>query len=60
MLENYHTGPTGGHYHTKRTAQKILELGFYWPTLLKDPQRYVQSYGNCLRSGNISYCDEMP
>ena len=60
MLEYCHTRPTGGHYHANRIAQKILESCFYWPTLFKDAQRYVQSCGNYQGFGNISHRDEMP
>ena len=60
ILQHCHAGPAGGHYHANRTAQKVLESGFYWPTLFRDAQRYVALCGNCQRSGNISRRDEMP
>ena len=60
VLEHCHIGSTGGHYHANTTAWKVLEVGFYWPTLFKDAQRYVQNYGNCQQLGNISCYEEMP
>ncbi|KAK5844852.1 hypothetical protein PVK06_000993 [Gossypium arboreum] len=60
ILEHCHSGPIGGHYSGNRTAHKILEAGFYWPTLLKDANRYVATCNKCQRIGNISKHDEMP
>nr|GEW86005.1 reverse transcriptase domain-containing protein [Tanacetum cinerariifolium] len=31
-----HSGPTGGHYGANYTAKKVLDSGFYWPTIYKD------------------------
>ncbi|XP_027060968.2 uncharacterized protein [Coffea arabica] len=31
-----HSFACGGHFGPKRTARKVLESGFYWPTLFKD------------------------
>ncbi|XP_070008315.1 uncharacterized protein [Nicotiana sylvestris] len=31
-----HASPYGGHFEGVRTATKVLESGFYWPTLFKD------------------------
>ena len=31
-----HDGPCGGHFVAKRTAIKILQVGYYWPTLHQD------------------------
>ena len=60
ILHHCHAGPAGGHYGANRTAQKVLEAGFYWPTLFKDAQQFVTSCDNCLRVGNISRRNEMP
>ncbi|XP_024965836.1 uncharacterized protein K02A2.6-like [Cynara cardunculus var. scolymus] len=42
------------------TASKVLQSGFYWPTLHNDAQNFVKSCNECLRSGNISRRNEMP
>ncbi|KAK5846533.1 hypothetical protein PVK06_002824 [Gossypium arboreum] len=60
ILEHCHSRPAGGHYGGNKTAHKILESGFYWPTLFKDPNRYVISCDKCQKTGNISNRDEMP
>ena len=36
ILEKGHASPYGGHFARVRTAQKIFQSGFYWPTLFKD------------------------
>jgi hypothetical protein len=40
--------------------QKVLQSGFYWPTLFKDATKFVLSCDECQRVGNISRCNEMP
>ncbi|KAJ9553349.1 hypothetical protein OSB04_017394 [Centaurea solstitialis] len=60
ILENCHKGPTGGHYGANLTAKKVLESGFYWPTLFKDAHTLLKSRDACQRIGNITKKDEMP
>jgi hypothetical protein len=38
-----HDGPCGGHFADKRTTYKILQSGYYWPTIFKDAKKYVAS-----------------
>ncbi|GKB78057.1 reverse transcriptase domain-containing protein [Tanacetum coccineum] len=53
----YH-GPTGGHYGPNVTAKKVLDLGFYWTTIIKEAHTLVQLYEACQKMGNISkLCD---
>ncbi|GKG07856.1 hypothetical protein Tco_0333688, partial [Tanacetum coccineum] len=33
--------PTGGHYGPTTTAKKFLDLGFYWPTIIKEAYTLV-------------------
>eukprot|EP00253_Pinus_taeda_P029515 PITA_29515 len=41
ILLTCHDGPYGGHFTTKRTAFKILQVGYYWPILHQDVRRYI-------------------
>ena len=41
-------------------THKVLQSGFYWPTLFKDARKFVLSFEECQRIGNISRCQEMP
>ena len=47
-MEKCHASPYGGHFAEDRTAQKILQSGFYWPTLFKDYFEWVKHCDNCL------------
>jgi len=60
ILGHCHAGPTGGHHSANITARKVLEAGFYWPTLFRDAQCCVKNCDRCQRVGNISGRDEMP
>ncbi len=41
ILLTYHDGMCGGHFAAKRAAFKILQAGYYWPTLHQDVKRYI-------------------
>eukprot|EP00253_Pinus_taeda_P035854 PITA_35854 len=60
ILMTYHDGPYGGHFVTKRTAFKILQAGYYWPTLHQDVRRYINQCDRCQRMGKPTPKDEMP
>jgi hypothetical protein len=53
ILRKCHGSAYGGHHARDRTAQKVLQSGFYLPTLFKDARRYVLSCDKCQRVGNI-------
>jgi len=55
-----HNSPYGEHFNGERTAAKVLQYGFYWPTLFKYAYTHVQHCENCQRTGNISRRHEMP
>ena len=52
-----HSSAYGGHTATEKTARKVLQAGFYWPTLFKDTREFVLKCDKCQRSGNISRRD---
>ena len=60
IMEKCHASPFGGHFAGDRTTQKILQSGFYWPTMFKDCFGWVKHYDDCQRMGNISRRNEMP
>ena len=60
ILFHCHTSSYGGHTSSSKTAAKILQSGFYWPTIFKDSQNFVLSCDSCQRTGNISRRHEMP
>ncbi|KAL4290245.1 hypothetical protein GQ457_14G018310 [Hibiscus cannabinus] len=60
ILEQCHSAPYGGHFGGNRTAAKVLQSGFYWPTLHRDAQLFCQQCDRCQRTVNISKRNEMP
>ena len=60
ILDKCHASPYGGHFTGDRTAHKILQSGFYWPTLFRDYFVWVKHCDKRQRIGNISRRNEMP
>ena len=60
ILNDYHASPYGGNFSGERTAHKILQSGFYWPTLFRDCAEWVKLCDRCQKIGNISSRNEMP
>ncbi|GJU05075.1 reverse transcriptase domain-containing protein, partial [Tanacetum coccineum] len=50
----------GGHYGPNITAKKVLDSGFYWPTIIKEAHTLVRLCEACQKTRNISKRDEMP
>ena len=50
----------GGHYGVTKIATKVLECGFFWPTLFIDAREYVLYCDRCQCTGNIFKRQEMP
>eukprot|EP00253_Pinus_taeda_P007727 PITA_07727 len=47
VLQELHDGPAGGHFGADTTAQKIIHVGYYWPTLFIDTHKYVRKCRSC-------------
>jgi hypothetical protein len=47
ILEETHEGIVGGNYAGKATAQKVLRVGLWWPTIYKDSKEYCQNCDVC-------------
>jgi len=60
VITHCHSLPTGGHASSSKTTSKILQCGFYWPSMFKDVHRFISSCDSCQRTGNISRRNEMP
>nr|ACY01934.1 hypothetical protein [Beta vulgaris] len=60
ILKHSHSLPCGGHAGPSKTVAKVLQSGFYWPTLFHDASMFVKSCDACQRTGNISRRHEMP
>ena len=60
ILNHWHTLPCGRHFRGQRIAAKVLQSGFYWPSLFKDAHLFVSTCDKCQRMGSISKKDELP
>nr|GEU42919.1 reverse transcriptase domain-containing protein [Tanacetum cinerariifolium] len=60
ILKDCHYGPIEGHHGLNYTAKKVLDFGFYWPTIYRDAQDLVKSCDVYQRQGKILQRDEMP
>ena len=60
IVNECHASPYGGHFFGERTAHKILQSGFYWPTIFRDCTEWVKLCDRCQKIGNISSRNEMP
>ncbi|CAN6476444.1 unnamed protein product [Victoria cruziana] len=60
ILSFCHAKACGGHYSGKKTAAKVLQSGFFWPTLHKDAYIFCKQCLGCQQMGSISRRDSMP
>ncbi|XP_074288008.1 uncharacterized protein LOC141613165 [Silene latifolia] len=60
IISHCHDMPSGGHGSSRKTAARVLQCGFYWPSLFHDVATYIKGCDKCQRSGNISRRHEMP
>jgi len=51
VLQFYHSSTLGGHLGIQRTDRKVLDCGFYWPTIFKDAWRIYCTCEPCQRAG---------
>lgn len=60
ILHACHDEPCGGHFAAKRTTHKVIQAGYYWPTLHRGTEEYVSHCDECQRMGKPTKRDEMP
>ena len=60
ILAMCHSSTCGGHFAARKTADKILQSGFYWPSIFKDAHRFYTECLQCQAAINISKRDKMP
>ncbi|XP_038891742.1 uncharacterized protein LOC120081139 [Benincasa hispida] len=47
FLAECHDSPYGEHFGGQRTAVKVLQSGYFWPTLFKDAREFVRKCDPC-------------
>jgi hypothetical protein len=60
VLKACHDEPCGRHFADRRTGHKVLQMGYYWPSIFKDAKKYVQACDSCQRMGRPGQADEIP
>ncbi|KAI3749744.1 hypothetical protein L2E82_20360 [Cichorium intybus] len=60
ILRHCHSYACGGHFSAKKTGHRVLQSGFFWPSLFKDAYTYVKACDRCQKMGGISRRDMMP
>jgi hypothetical protein len=47
LMREFHEGICGGHFAPTSTAHKIIRVGFYWPSILRDPYATIRKCVSC-------------
>ena len=51
ILFQCHGSDYGGHFATFKTVSKILQAGFWWPTMVRDPDAFIAQCDRSQRRG---------
>ncbi|RVW59112.1 Retrovirus-related Pol polyprotein from transposon 17.6 [Vitis vinifera] len=54
ILSHCHENACGGHFASQKTAMKVLQSGFTWPSLFKDSHIMCRSCDRCQRLGKLT------
>jgi len=54
VIKLCHSKACGSHFSSKKITAKILQYGFYWPTMFKDIHVFCKACENCQKLGFIS------
>ncbi|RVW61762.1 Retrovirus-related Pol polyprotein from transposon opus [Vitis vinifera] len=54
ILSHCHESACGCHFASQKTAMKVLQLGFCWPSLFKDALTMCRSCDRCQRLGKLT------
>jgi Integrase zinc binding domain len=60
VLFHCHSSPYGGYSSIDKITTKILQAGFFWPTIFKDVRNFVKTCDKYQRMRSISRCNEIP
>jgi transposase InsO family protein len=59
-LKEGHDEPCGGKFSDRGTGHKVLQMGYYWPSIFKDAKKYVEACNRCQRMGRLGQDDKIP
>ncbi|KAL6340668.1 hypothetical protein AAG906_010576 [Vitis piasezkii] len=60
ILSHCHESACGGHFASQKTAMKVLQSGFTWPSLFKDAHIMCRSCDRCQRLRKLTRRNQMP
>ena len=60
VISALHEDAPGGHFAVDSTVKKILDTGYWWPTMFKDVCEYMKSCDPCQRVGKPSFKTHWP
>ena len=60
ILKRCHSLECEGHFNGRRIGIKVLQSGFYWPSIFKDAHLFAKSCDRCQRTENIGRINEIP
>ena len=60
VIKYCHSEACGGHFSMRKTITKILQCGFYWPTMFKDTYNFCKRRIECQKLGRITRRNMMP
>ena len=47
VMREVHEGVCGNHSGSRSLVHKLIQVGYYWPTMQKDAIAYVKTCGKC-------------
>ena len=60
VIHHCHSSSYGGHFGVTQTAAKVLQSGFFWPSIFRDSYTLVKTCDWFQRMGNVSRRQELP
>jgi hypothetical protein len=54
VMKKLHEGPLRGDFATKIMQRKILDVGYWWPTMYRDMHDYCRSCDACQRTRGLA------
>ena len=53
VMREVHEGICENHSEARFLVHKLIQAGYYWPTMLRDAQSYVKACDKCQRFSNL-------
>ncbi|RVW72205.1 Transposon Ty3-I Gag-Pol polyprotein [Vitis vinifera] len=60
ILSHCHDSACGGHFASQKTAMKVIQSGFWWPSLFKYAHSICKGCDRCQRLGKLTRRNMMP